>query len=365
MSDLDTAIAEYKSGNLPKAEGICRTFLSQYPKNRVAIHLMAQICGDSDRGDEAHAYLESAVRLEDPDPSAYNFLGKSHWDRGDIDGAIDIFNAAVELRLTHTAAQDNLATALAARGKPDDRFRVSVVTATLGNDYLAQAIESVQAQTYPNIEHLVVVDGPEAEGAVRKILPASPRHPIHLLTLPYNTGANGFVCHRIYGAAPYLANGRYISFLDDDNWFEPDHIASMMTEITTRGLQWSYALRNIVDADGVHLGQDNSQSLGRWSIWSDSEKFLVDVNCYLLRRDIALAHTPLWYRRYRDELPPDFMLCRGLLENYPKFDGIGRYTVNYRVENSPLSMTREFFFEGNEAMKQRYPNGFPWVKKND
>lgn len=363
MNELDIAIADYKSGNLQKAEAGCRAVLSRYPGHAIALHLMAQICGADNRPDEAHGYLEAAVEIESPEPAAFNFLGKSFWQRGEVDRAIDSFDAAVNLRFTHAAALDNLATALASRGTPDDRFLVTVVTPSMGNHYLAQAIEGVQAQTYPNIEHFIAADGPDAEAAIRKMMPASPRHPIHLLTLPYNTGANGFNGHRIYGAAMHLANGRYISFLDDDNWFEPDHIASLMAAITTRGLHWAYAMRNIVDPDGVRLGQDNCASLGKWPLWHDAEKYLVDTNCYLIRRDIAVAHSPLWFRRYRDEIPPDFALCRALLDHHPKFEGTGLFSVNYRVENSPLSMRREFFLEGNEAMKQRYPGGFPWTRK--
>jgi tetratricopeptide (TPR) repeat protein len=363
MNELDIAIADYKSGDLKKAETDCRTVLSRYPDHPMALHLMAQICGDDNRPDEAHSYREAAVRIENPDPTAYNFLGRSFWDRGDIDRAIDSFDSAVNLRFTHPAALDNLATALAARGKPDDRFTVTIVTPTMGNHYLAQAIAGVQVQSYPNIEHLIVSDGPNAESATRKMIPSSPRHPVHLMTLPYNTGANAFNGHRIYGAAMHLANGRYISFLDDDNWFEPDHIASLMAAITTQGLQWAYAMRNIVDPDGVKLAQDNCSSLGRWPIWHDSKKYLVDTNCYLIRRDIAVTHSPLWFRRYRDEIPPDYALCRALLDNHPKFDCTGLFSVNYRVENSPLSMKREFYLEGNAAMEQRYPDGFPWTRK--
>ena len=38
---------------------------------------------------------------------------------------------------------------------------VTVITPTIGQEYLTQAIESVNTQTYKNIKHLVIVDGPE------------------------------------------------------------------------------------------------------------------------------------------------------------------------------------------------------------
>ena len=71
----------------------------------------------------------------------------------------------------------------------------------------------------------------------------------------------------------------------------------MMETLTTHGLQWVYALRKIIDGDGRIIGRDDCQSLGRWATYNDSAAHLIDVNCYLIRRDIALTLSPVWYRR--------------------------------------------------------------------
>ena len=246
------AVEAHRAGRPREAETVLRGILARDANYASALHLMGELCHGEGRIDEAVEFLEAAVRNEVKRPHAYNTLGVIYRDRGEWDKAIDCFDASIEFQLLFAPAHANLDAALAARGRPDDRFLVSVITPSLGNDCLRQALESIQNQTYANIEHLVVADGPEAETAVRKkIPPANSRHPVHVLSLPYNTGARGFNGHRIYGAALFLINGRYVCFLDEDNWLDADHIATLMARITTGGLQWAYALRKIVDAEVV------------------------------------------------------------------------------------------------------------------
>ena len=185
-----------------------------------------------------------------------------------------------------------------------------------------------------------------------------------MLSLPYNTGAGGYNGHRIYGAATYLANGRYLCFFDEDNWYDPHHISSMMGVLTTRGLQWVHALRKIIDNEGRVIGRDNCQSLGRWAAWDDPARHLVDVNCYLIRCDIAVKLSPIWqYHSIKGfNRGPDFVLCENLLKRFPDFDSSGHYTVNYKVENTASSARASYFVMGNEVMRQRFPDGFPWAK---
>jgi hypothetical protein len=49
-----------------------------------------------------------------------------------------------------------------------------------------------------------------------------------ILTLPWNIGANKWNGHRIFAAFGFLINEDYVLFLDDDNWFEEDHVSSLI-----------------------------------------------------------------------------------------------------------------------------------------
>lgn len=239
---------------------------------------------------------------------------------------------------------------------------VTVITATTGSIFLRQNISSVQAQTHSNIQHLVVVDGnyPNAE----KIVCEFPQKNIHMIKLPYATGANKFLGHRIYGASTYLAEGDFICFLDEDNWMDPIHVESLLSSIDK--CNWAFSLRKIVGQNGNFICFDDCESLGKWpSIIND---FLVDTNCFFLPKSLALHVSPLWYRKARQpgKLSADRTITKALrmLERKKIFyETSGEYTINYRAGNRKDSVQQEFFLKGNEVMRQRYQGNLPWVKK--
>jgi len=238
---------------------------------------------------------------------------------------------------------------------------VTIITPTTGSKFLSQVIESVQDQTYKNIQHLVVVDGPSdsACGILSEYL-AIPN--IDILKLPYNTGHDQYNGHRIYGASTFLAKGDYFIFLDEDNWLEPNHVQALVDSIGDNS--WAYTLRKIVNQDGEYICNDDCESLGNWlSILND---YFVDVNCYMLRKDVALNFAPGWYRRARhpQEQPEVDRLLSGWLRlKNLKASCTGEYTVNYRVASRADSVTGEFFLKGNEYMKQKMNGELPWRKE--
>ena len=122
-----------------------------------------------------------------------------------------------------------------------------------------------------------------------------------------------------------------MAYLDEDNWFEPDHVSALMAKVTAGGLSWAYSLRNIVDAAGKFICPDDCESLGQWAKWNVDDVHLVDANCFVVRRDLAIAIGPLWYRRFPDEEGPDFAITEQLLRFQPRTASSGRATVNYRV----------------------------------
>ena len=239
---------------------------------------------------------------------------------------------------------------------------VTVITATTGSAFLRQNILSVQAQTHLNIQHLVVVDGNHADA--EKIIHDFPQKNIHTIKLPYATGTNKFLGHRIYGASTYLAEGDFICFLDEDNWMDPHHVASLLSSIDK--CNWAFSLRKIVDQDSNFICFDDCESLGKWpSIIND---FLVDTNCFFLPKSLALQVSPLWYRKARQpgKLSADRTITNALrmLENKNiSYQTSGEYTINYRAGNRKDSVQKEFFLRGNEMMRQRYQGNLPWVKK--
>jgi hypothetical protein len=361
MQHFAAAYAHLEKGDLDTAHAICIAALAQ-EADADAHGLLAEISRRRNDLPAALGHSQRALELAPEQPDFLYARGALLLQAGAVDEAIQHLDRAIERRLVFDRAHDTLCTALQRRAKFDARYLVSVITPTIGTAKLRRAVESIQAQAYPRVEHVIVIDGPEGEARARAMLPSNPSHRCHVISLPFNTGGDGFICHRIYGACVYLVNGRYVVFLDEDNWFEPQHIASLMELVESKGLEWAYALRNIRDANGRLVARDDCQSLGRWPAWNTPERHLVDMNCYLLRRDIAIGLSPSFYRRVHDQENPDFRLCRFLLERAKRFDTNGDYTVNYTVGNASWSVTAEFFLAGNKAMAERYPEKFPWRK---
>lgn len=237
--------------------------------------------------------------------------------------------------------------------------KVTVITATTGNSMVYDAAKSVHNQTYKNLEHIIVVDKPERSKLVYDMMRDFNNT---IVNVPYNTGHSGYNGHRIYGAFSYLVDGDFLCFLDEDNWFEENHIETLVKTIQ-QGNQWAYSLRKIVNQDAVYICNDDCESLGKWeSVLND--KF-VDVNCYMIPKMAAVAFSPYWYRRARhpQEQPEvDRILSAFMMQNFKEFDTNGQYSVNYRVASRKDSVQGEFFLQGNEMMKHKMNGTYPWRK---
>lgn len=100
---------------------------------------------------------------------------------------------------------------------------VSVVVRSVGREVLAQALDSIARQSYPNIE-VVVVDA-LAQG--HPPLPAiCGSHPLRLCGRGEPLGRS-----RAANVGLDEARGDYIIFLDDDDWFLPSHIACLVAAL--------------------------------------------------------------------------------------------------------------------------------------
>lgn len=244
--------------------------------------------------------------------------------------------------------------------------KVTVITATTGNPLLAKCIESVSNQTHADIQHLVIVDGPDRREAADQAVDIIPHYLLNKViihTLPYAIGKDRWNGHRIYAAGTYMAEGDYIIYLDDDNALEPTHIEDCL-KVIADGNTWAYSLRNIVDKDHKFICQDNCESLGKWPSILNKDDYFIDVNCYFLPKLLAVQLTPLWYRKFREPGQPevDRVLCQALRQFAPKYDTTYGYSVNYVVGNTENSVQTGFFAAGNVNMLQRYNGNLPWKK---
>lgn len=129
---------------------------------------------------------------------------------------------------------------------------VSVVMATYTGDdfdHLTEAVSSVLAQTYPNIELLIVVDGPVA--ADRKAyLDDVANHPkVNTIFLAKNSGpANA----RNVGIV--AAQGEFIAIMDADDVSVDDRIEHQLGYLGANALDLMSSFLEVIDNEGNVLG---------------------------------------------------------------------------------------------------------------
>ncbi len=132
--------------------------------------------------------------------------------------------------------------------------KVSIVMPTYKRDqaYLGRALASLLAQTYQNIEIVVVDDNPPDSEyraktvAFMKRYEDEPRIVYHL-----NEKNVGGSLARNIGID--LATGEFVTFLDDDDEYLPGKIEHQVAFMLDTGAEMSFADLNMVNPDGVFL----------------------------------------------------------------------------------------------------------------
>ena len=237
---------------------------------------------------------------------------------------------------------------------------VVVITPTIGSSKLADAVESVTNQTYKNVQHLIVVDGDEHFSKAVDVLPFSPNSNMKILPLPWNTGKTGgdFYGHRIYAGIPHLVNADYIFFLDEDNWYEPDHVESLV-KVLNDGNDFAVSLRKIYQPDKTYVCDDNCEALGKWPIYftHNDPQYLADTSSFAFRTGFLQQTCHLWHSGWGGDRRYFYAVMQ-----HVKWDTNYKHTLCYRLDGNPGSVGADFFIKGNAEQLKHYNGELPWLK---
>jgi Glycosyl transferase family 2 len=107
--------------------------------------------------------------------------------------------------------------------------RVSVLIAAYNPRYLKQALASVKAQSWTNLEIIVCDDSDQASDAIAKIVDEFSR--THSLPVRFVKNPEHFRVRRNYEQCFTLATGEFCKFLNDDDLLEPHCIERMVTAL--------------------------------------------------------------------------------------------------------------------------------------
>jgi len=243
----------------------------------------------------------------------------------------------------------------------------TILTPTIGSIHLKTLLFSInQLMTHDQfeIEHLVVIDGPVYESKAKQIMKEiEPRYPRHVCVLPYNTGDNHYLGHKIYASMSQLVNGNYVLFMDEDNSMDPVHVWNYYQRIEqSPSMDWLYCLRKIMNSEGTMICKDNCESLGYLHhAFYHEQCYFIDTNCMCIRKDILIQLSPIYNRvGMNNDQDPDRIMSRTLMKLFPKFQCTKQHTVNYRTSNRENSVSSDLFVRGNQWMHQKFPSGIPW-----
>ncbi|MBL29522.1 MAG: glycosyltransferase [Rhodospirillaceae bacterium] len=219
-------------------------------------------------------------------------------------------------------------------------FDAAVVMPSLLRPTIGAALRSVYAQAFSGtIQILIGIDDPAADRTV--LQPALAERPPHcvvtVVDLGYSTSERRGGVHKDYSGGAlrtilsYMANSRYLAYLDDDNWWHREHLASLRAAI--RGADWAWSLRWFADAEtGQPLCIDEWESVGPAAgVFAKRFGGWVDPNCLMINKGACEAVLAAWSLPLTvDQMTGDRQVFRALVNRF-RPAATGRATTYYRM----------------------------------
>ena len=218
-------------------------------------------------------------------------------------------------------------------------FDVAVAILTIFRPTLLQAIRSIYAQQGAGrIQVVLGVDkGRDESGMLDTLRAECPAHcALTVIDPGYSTAQrNGGLYPTACGGAlrtacSYLANSRYVAFLDDDNWWAPEHLASLRRAI--EGKAYAFSRRVLYDArrDAV-ICRDEWESVGPGKgVYDKGFGGWVDTSCLMVDKIACHEVLPAWAIAKFDQGVGDDRMVFERLKALPYGD-TGLYTAFYRI----------------------------------
>ena len=233
----------------------------------------------------------------------------------------------------------------------------AVVTVTNGKrpGELLNCLMSVASQTYP-VKHYIFCDGDfQTFWDIRNL------HGSDCVKVCYwdsYVGGKDVEGRRLYAASAFLVNEDVTFFCNDDDWYKPNHVQSIMAKID-EGYDWAYCLRSVYDKDGAYVLDDDCEALGELhDCWQAQGHRFVDwcmwgMKTENLKMIASVLAQPGW--------GGDRKFYATAKQVFSKFIWSGERTFCFRLGGNEYSVDRGFFEKGNYTMLQKYDNKLPWL----
>ena len=208
-----------------------------------------------------------------------------------------------------------------------------------GEKYIARAVQSVYAQDVPL--ELIVIDDGSVDGTWEVLIPWENRPDFVYIKNERNLGAAG---SRNRGVS--VAKGRYVAFLDADDWWEEGKLAAQLAALEMTGDVICSTGRDLMNPDGTFTGKyipvksrlDYHELLKHNSINCSSVVIRTDV-----AREFPMEH---------DDSHEDYITWLKVLRKYGYAVGIDKPYLKYRLSEGGKSRNKRCFYRIGISKKQ-------------
>ena len=231
----------------------------------------------------------------------------------------------------------------------------AVVTVTNGKrpKELEQCVASISSQTY-KAKHYILCDGDwDSYMAIRWLYST-----LKVCFWDAPIGGKDLEGRRWLAAAPHLINEEVTFFCNDDDWYEADHVQTIMEKIN-EGNDWAYSFRKVFDKNGEFLLLDSCEALGEaYSAWNVENHHFVDWCMWGMKTECLKAISGVLSNK---GYGIDRTFYATAKQIFPKFVGTNLHTFCFRLGGNKYSVKKEFFEMGNKEILKRFNGKLPWI----
>ena len=225
----------------------------------------------------------------------------------------------------------------------DRPFDIAIVIVTILRPGLLRAVRSVYAQDFEGrVQILIGIDRSEGDpGVLDVLLRECPENmTLCILDPGYSTGVNKGGLYSSYAGGAtrtilsYLAHAEHVAYLDDDNWFTPNHLSTLREAVT--GYDWAFSFRIFVSPDShqpICIDEWESVGPGR-GVFGKKANGFADPNTIMLNKMKCHTVLPYWAIGPYDEGRGSDRLIFDHLQAHYRWRGTGKATSFYTFTES-------------------------------
>lgn len=135
MTQVESALALQRSGDMQAAHKIYRSILKRHPANSDALHYLGVLLHQTGRHEEAEPLIVRSLKIDNRQTFAHNNLGEIYRAQGKHECAVASYRSAIELSPDYPEALNNLGLCLGALGELDEAVQVLRRAVTLRPDF--------------------------------------------------------------------------------------------------------------------------------------------------------------------------------------------------------------------------------------